>query len=200
MKFKVLWGIINTVLLVAFSWSVFSYLVGAYSIEIDETSIATYIVDGDTFDITTGERIRLADVDTPERGQVGYQEAAYFLSKLIYKKKVYLDIDDIYVYDIYGSRLVCLVYVDYNSTHYVNVNKALLVGDYARVSDYANEFSPFGWTLFVPKIGFADIQGLLLISVAVGIGITIVINLAVRFVRRGVSSGYRRISGVGRRA
>ena len=104
-----------------------------------------------------------------------------------------LDVDDVYGYGPYG-RLICLVYVDFNSIRYVNVNEALLVGDYARVSDYDNEFSPYGWTLFVSKVEYADGRRLLLISVAVGLGMTIVINLAVRLMRRGMSSGYRRIS------
>lgn len=194
MRFKALWGMINAIILVVVSWGAFSYLVGVYSVEIEEVSVATYIVDGDTFDVAMGERVRLADVDTPERGQVGYSEASYFLEQLIYGEMVYLDTDDVYRYGPYG-RLICLVYVDYNSTHYCNVNKALLVGDYARVSDYDNEFSPYGWTLFVSKVGSADRQRLLLISVALGLGMTIVINLAVKFMRRGVSSGYRRISG-----
>jgi len=162
-----------------------------YSVEVDEVSVVTYIVDGDTFDVALGERVRLADVDAPERGQVGYSEASYFLERLIYGERVYLDVDDVYRYGPYG-RLICLVYVDYNSTHYVN--EALLVGDYARVSDYENEFSPYGWTLFVSKVGSADRRRLLLISVAVGLGMTFVINLAFRFMKRGVSSGYRRIS------
>lgn len=40
--------------------------------EVDKTSTVTNIVDGDTFDIATGERIRLADVDCPEYYESGY--------------------------------------------------------------------------------------------------------------------------------
>lgn len=124
MRFKALWGVINAIILVVVSYGTFSYLVGVYSVEIDEVSVATYVVDGDTFDVAMGERVRLADVDTPERGQAGYSEASYFLEQLIYGERVYLDVDDVYRYGPYG-RLICLVYVDYNSTHYVNVNEAL---------------------------------------------------------------------------
>ena len=121
MSLKALWGAINAVILVVVSWGAFSYLVGMYSVEIDEVSVATYITDGDTFDIATGETIRLADVDTPEWYDVGGQEATDFLGALIYNERVYLDIDDLYGYGPYG-RLICLVYVDFNSTHYCNVN------------------------------------------------------------------------------
>ena len=97
---------INAVMLVVVSWGAFSYLVGVYSVEVDEVSVATYVVDGDTFDVAMGERVRLADVDTPERGQVGYSEASYFLEQLIYGERVYLDVDDVYRYGPYG-RLIC---------------------------------------------------------------------------------------------
>ena len=106
MRFKALWGVINAIILVVVSYGTFSYLVGVYSVEIDEVSVATYIVDGDTFDVAMGERVRLADVDTPERGQVGYSEASFFLEQLIYGERVYLDVDDVYRYGPYG-RFIC---------------------------------------------------------------------------------------------
>ena len=59
MEFKALWGVINAIVLVVVSWGAFSYLVGVYSVEIDGVSVAAYVVDGDTFDITMGERARV---------------------------------------------------------------------------------------------------------------------------------------------
>lgn len=45
-----------------------------------------------------------------------------------------------------------MVYIDYNSTHYENVNKALLVENYAVIYDFSNnEFNPSEWTLYVSK-------------------------------------------------
>src|SRR5687768_9045636 len=38
-------------------------------------SEVTKVIDGDTIDLESGERIRFAIVNTPERGQAGYQEA-----------------------------------------------------------------------------------------------------------------------------
>ena len=86
--------------------------------EIDQKTTCTHVVDGDTFDTAEGDRIRLADVDTPESGHAGYHESSSYLSRLIFNKEVYLDIDDINTYDTGGSRLVCVVYVDYDSTYY----------------------------------------------------------------------------------
>jgi endonuclease YncB( thermonuclease family) len=121
--------------------------------EVDKTSTVTRVIDGDTFDISTGERIRLADVDAPEYNQSGYSEATDYLTSMIDGKTVYLDVDDVYTYDYRGTgdRLVCVAYVDYDSTQLMNVNQALLNEGYAVISDYYNEFSPYSWSLFVPK-------------------------------------------------
>jgi hypothetical protein len=49
------------------------------------------------------------------------------------------------------DRLVCVVYVSYNSTHYENVNKALLIAGLAEKKEYDNEFNADTWTLYFPK-------------------------------------------------
>ncbi len=118
--------------------------------EIDTTAIVAWVIDGDTFDTTSGDRVRLADIDAPERTESGYYDAKDFLVSLVDKKTVYLDIDDVYQTDKYG-RLVCVVYVEYNSTHVENVNKALLVEGYTTIWDFDNEFDPDTWNLYCPK-------------------------------------------------
>jgi endonuclease YncB( thermonuclease family) len=49
--------------------------VRASSGEIDRVAAVTRVIDGDTFDIDSGERVRFADINTPEMGEIGYQEA-----------------------------------------------------------------------------------------------------------------------------
>jgi endonuclease YncB( thermonuclease family) len=126
-------------------------------VNIDLTGKATYVVDGDTFDVTvangTQYRIRLADVNASEKGQVGYGEASNYLDSLVFGKTVYLDVDDVYVYDYQGTgdRLVCVPYVEYNSTHFLNVNQALLEAGQVEVKDYDNEFNPDTWSLYISK-------------------------------------------------
>ncbi|MBT8171458.1 hypothetical protein KJN74_01110, partial [Candidatus Bathyarchaeota archaeon] len=68
-------------------------------------------------------------------------------------KVVFLDIDDKYTYDDegQGTRLVCVVYVEYNQTHYLNVNKALLENNLAVIWEHDNEFNPFTWALYISK-------------------------------------------------
>ena len=123
---------------------------GSCSGEIDMTTVVSRIIDGDTFDVASGDRIRLADVNAPEYYEEGYSESKNFLSELVHNKTVYLDIDDINGTDKYG-RLVCVVYVDYNSTYVMNVNKALLVNGHAVIWNFTNnEFDPYSWSLYCP--------------------------------------------------
>jgi len=194
MKFKILKGLLFSIVLISVSLGSFSFLINIYSLEFDKTSIATYIVDGDTFDIATGERIRLADIDAPERGEAGYSEDSQCLSDWIYNKRVYLDVDDVHVYDTYGTRVVCLVYVDYNSTHYLNINKALLVLKLAEIMDYDNEFSPLTWSLFVPKLGINELLKFLLVSIFIGFITTFLLNLIFNKLGRILVSTFRGMS------
>ena len=115
--------------------------------EIDAISTVEQIIDGDTFDAPIG-RIRLADIDAPELSEPGGYEAKEALTYLILGKTVYIDIDDIYGTDIYG-RIVAIVYIRYNSTHLLNVNKWLVDNGYAEITDYPNEFNPYTWNLYI---------------------------------------------------
>ena len=136
--------------------------------EIDLTVVVTWVVDGDTIDVASGETIRLADIDTPEKDTPGYSEATQFMIDLVKGKQVYLDVDDITRTDSSGQRLVCVVYVDYNSTHYENVNKALLEGGYAVVWDHDNnEFEPSNWSLYVLKATIPEFPAVSLLAVIV---------------------------------
>ena len=59
----------------------------------EEYATVTNIVDGDTLDIDSGERIRLVCVDTPERGEPYFKEAKDRLSELVLDKEVRLEKD-----------------------------------------------------------------------------------------------------------
>jgi len=130
--------------------------------EIDATTVVDWVIDGDTFDTTSGDRIRLADIDAPEYGETGYYDAKNFLISLVYGETVYLDIDDIYETDPYG-RLVCVVYVEHSSTEYKNVNKALLVEGVAAITNYDNEFNPYTWNLICPKESIPEFPSLIIL-------------------------------------
>ncbi len=139
------------VLLVACLLLFFVNSVKASAFEIDKTATVLRVVDGDTFDLDSGERIRLADIDTPKVNEAGYLAAKNYVAGLIEGKTVYLNIDDISGADQY-DRLVSVVYFEFNSTHFENLNKALLVDGYAVVYDFDNnEFNPSNWDLYESK-------------------------------------------------
>jgi len=125
--------------------------------EIDKIAIVAWVQDGDTFRTEDDEWIRLADINCSEKNQPGYLEATNYMISTVKNKTVFLDIDDKYTYDEKdgekgkGDRLVCVVYVDHNETHYLNVNKALLVEGHAEITNYDNEFNPYSWSLYVSK-------------------------------------------------
>lgn len=85
------------------------------------------VVDGDTIDVEGIGRIRFVGVNTPERGQQGYQQAKNFVESLCLGKTVNLDIDDAKHYDKYG-RTLAVVYAEN-----INVNSELLKRGYAEV-------------------------------------------------------------------
>jgi endonuclease YncB( thermonuclease family) len=176
--------VLESVLLLQFA----SVSYGISSGRIDATAIASGVHDGDTFYIDRefygSNTIRLADINASELGQPLSYEARDFLSELVYNDTVYLDIDNVYRFDYRGTgdRLVCVVYVSYNSTHYKNVNKALLDASLAERKDYDNEFNPDTWTLYVSKQETPELQ---LFPILFGLTILIVILIAVTvFVRK----------------
>jgi hypothetical protein len=118
------------------------------SFEIDVSASVYKVIDGDTFDAFPVGRVRLADINAPESGEPGYNEAKQALTNLVLGKTVYLDVDDIYVMDKY-NRLVCVAYLKYNSTHLMNINFYLVINGYAVIEDYSNEFDPSTWKLYV---------------------------------------------------
>lgn len=107
---------------------------------IELEGIINHVVDGDTLDIND-VRVRLALVDTPERGQDGYKEAKDFVENLCLNKKGKVDIDDGQrIGDRYG-REIGVVYCDG-----ININQELVENNLAKiyirycdVSEFAKE-------------------------------------------------------------
>ena len=156
MERKILLSLIVIVLMQSFVTIVQSSCSG----EIDLEGVADWVEDGDTFVLSSKEWIRLADIDAPNFSEPGYFEAKSFLLLLIHNKTVHLDVDDVdgvFQRDKYG-RLVCVVWIEYNSTHFMNVNKRLLHEDLAVALDFSNEFNPYLWSLYCPKETIPEFQ------------------------------------------
>jgi hypothetical protein len=122
----------------------------------------TNVVDGNTFDVTiekadpritySVERIRLADVKSPEIGTLQGPAARDFTFAVLINKRVYLDIDDLSGSgsgrDIDGS-LICVAYLaGFYGQPLVspNFNRLLVDAGHAKLENSANnEFDPQDW-------------------------------------------------------
>lgn len=80
------------------------------------------VIDGDTFETTEHQIIRLADINTPEAGLCGSDEAKKQLEKLIKNKRVFLKV----LYRDDFDRLISWVY-----TPGVFINEALVSSGWA---------------------------------------------------------------------
>ena len=95
-------------------------------------------MDGDTFDVTAGYRIRLADIDCPERARRDMNGE--------------------------GDRIVCMAYLKFNESHFLNINQAMLESGYAMVDDIPNSFRPLDWRLYTPMLRGIKYENLSLYS------------------------------------
>lgn len=93
----------------------------------------THVVDGDTIDIDTGERIRLSGINAPEAGECYADKATRALETLVLGKEIYLE-HDFEEKDKYGRTLG---YLYVNDTF---VNGYLVQDGFVKVFDkYRNE-------------------------------------------------------------
>jgi endonuclease YncB( thermonuclease family) len=128
-------------------------VVRADTFEIDKEGEVAWVKDGDSFNLTSGEEIRFADINAPEWNETGGPAAKNYLISFFnsYGNHLFLDIDDLARNDTWG-RLICVAFVSYNGTHYINVNKQMIEEGHAWVWNFTNnEFNPDTWTLFVAK-------------------------------------------------
>jgi len=102
----------------------------------------TRVIDGDTIEVSGIGRIRLVGVNTPERDELGFDEATDFVRAETSSKNVKVDVDDCEPTDDYG-RVLAVVYVDS-----LNVNAELLRLGLADVMYIPpSEFNPYLWSL-----------------------------------------------------
>jgi|GEM_PF-1234503 len=85
--------------------------------------IVSRVIDGDTFELNTGDRVRLILIDAPESDEKCYLEAKTRLQQLVLNKEVRLE-KDVSETDKYG-RLLRYVYVDSIFVNYQLVREGL---------------------------------------------------------------------------
>ncbi len=59
-----------------------------------ETVTVKRVIDGDTYILQSGDKVRMIGINTPERGEPGYEEAKQYLKDLIEGEEVELEMDD----------------------------------------------------------------------------------------------------------
>jgi micrococcal nuclease len=100
------------------------------SVENDsKTYLVTRVIDGDTIEIESGQKVRYIGIDTPEKGDCFENEATQANTKLVLNKHVSLE-KDVSETDRYG-RLLRYVYVGD-----IMINKKLVEEGYAVASSY----------------------------------------------------------------
>ncbi len=105
----------------------------------DETFEVSRIIDGDTIELSNGDRVRLIGINTPETGQPYYNEATEKLRELIGTSTVTLkkDVDD---KDRYG-RLLRYIYVNDTFVNLEMVREGYAIAyDYELNVKYSDEF------------------------------------------------------------
>jgi micrococcal nuclease len=131
-------AILSLIFLAVFSlWQIFQerFVLGD-SVEVENNSVkVARVIDGDTFEIETGEKVRLIGIDAPESVHPTKEDECYgetsskVLKELIEGKSVYLE-KDVSETDRYG-RLLRYVYLDGQS-----INQYLVKEGFAFASSY----------------------------------------------------------------
>ncbi len=126
--------IASVIILIIIIFFAFKMIIN-YNPEIKENKSDEYqvadIIDGDTFRLDNGDVVRLLCVDTPEKGEEGYDEAISFLGgRLLYEDNITLKGNTT---DRYG-RLLRWVYVDNNL-----INKEIIDEGFGEVFEYDGE-------------------------------------------------------------
>ena len=101
-------------------------------------STVTKVIDGDTLDLESGERIRLAIVNTPEKCEEGWRAAKDYTTERCLGKTAVIDLDS--NQDRTYGRLVGLVYCGVEG-YFINLE--LLALQYAVVMPQYCKYSEF---------------------------------------------------------
>ena len=95
----------------------------------------TRVIDGDTIELSSGERGRLICIDTPERGEEGYQEAKDFLSDLVLNQEVIL-VKDVSEKDRYGRLLRYVYFNEIGIELGLSINYGIVLLGYGKTYRY----------------------------------------------------------------
>lgn len=107
--------------------TLFILLVIFQGLHAQESHKVDRVIDGDTFVLDNGEKVRLIGIDTPEKGEKYFLEATMVLKELVEKKYVILTSDPLCEDRDWYKRLLRYVYVNG-----VDVNRSMIERGWAR--------------------------------------------------------------------
>jgi micrococcal nuclease len=88
-----------------------------------QSATVTRVIDGDTIELSSGDKVRLLGINAPESGLMCAYDAQLKLSELVFNKTVYLEMDEEDT-DAYG-RLLRYVWIDDNLVNAVLIEEGL---------------------------------------------------------------------------
>jgi len=135
-KNKIIMGIVIIALFALIAFSLY-LIVFVETGQIIGEEYVNYVIDGDTFKMSSGETIRLLCVNTPEEDVKGYEEAKVFLEGLILYKEVRLEYGKTLNQTDKYSRTLAFVYVD-NLGKEVFVNKLIVESGFSDIYEYGD--------------------------------------------------------------
>ncbi len=106
-------------------------LAGCSSKEITAMAVVDRVIDGDTVELNSSEKVRLVCINTPEKNEEGYIEATNFLKETVLNKTILLK-KDVTGNDKYG-RLLRYVYLEDGTF----VNSLVVEKGYGKAFPYA---------------------------------------------------------------
>jgi endonuclease YncB( thermonuclease family) len=130
---------------------------------VDGTSFDMYIEKADPRIVSSVERIKLADIESPSIATPSGINARDFTFAVLMNKRVFLDIDDFYGRDTNG-RLVCVAYLSSSQGQPIEMpcfNRVLVDSGLARLENSTNnEFVPDNWWASQPSASNDIVQWL----------------------------------------
>lgn len=108
-----------------------------YSPEKEQSVFVSKVIDGDTFELSNGYKVRIAGINAAEKGTACSSEATLFLSQLVEGKQVFLKYDEL---DQYGR---ILGYVFLQEKDKQTVNEKLVAEGLAHVYNPSDDFLEF---------------------------------------------------------
>jgi len=159
------------------------------SAAIDESVEIKSVIDGVSFTTTSEDIFKLADVETrcaDWDNSTGFISPKSFLASLIVGKTGYLDIDSLYLTDNSGNynRTDCVIYISYNSSHYLNINQVMIEHGLVIINNYENDFNPEFWTRYTLKQAIPEFPSRIIIPILVSVTLFLFISTKILKERR----------------